>query len=71
MPTRIIGMVINAYRHNDTGANIRAAPFARTERKLASNRKIRMGHASRYEIIYEHRVWKVDYGNILIQVEAY
>src|SRR5262245_127212 len=55
VPTRIIRVRINTHSHNDACADIRAAPFASTGEKLASNEKITVFHASRYEIVHGHR----------------
>ena len=58
IPARVIRMVINTHRHNDTGADISAAPLPRAGQKLAPDEKITVGHTGRYKIIhiYGYRV---------------
>jgi hypothetical protein len=45
-------MLINTHGHNDTGADIRAAPLPRASQKRAPNEKISVGHASWYKVIH-------------------
>ena len=49
VPARIIGVRINTHSHNDTGADIRAAPSARTGQKRASNEKITVFHGRTFQ----------------------